>query len=155
MEKVITQSGALIESPSYLIVALFNELIAYHLSACQPHTSQQWERQSKPLLKVIAWITDNYTREITVDDMAELANMSRSTFTRQFRKHTGMSLIDYCVKLRTQAAAEALATSDAPITQLAHDCGFANLSHFHRVFRRYTSMSPGEYRNFLRFQGMK
>lgn len=155
IEKVLSQSDTVIESPSYLIVALFNELIAHHLSACETPQGYQWQANNTLLINSIEWLAENYAKEISVDTMAEQTKMSRSTFTRQFRKYTGMSLIDYCLKLRIQAATEALATSNIPITELAYDCGFSNLSHFHRVFRRHTAMSPGAYRNFLRFQGMK
>ncbi len=154
-EKVLVESDSLIESPSYMVVALLNELLASHLSTCESMQGLQWEFHSKSLQKVMDWIAENFAQEISVDTMADRANMSRSTFTRQFRKHTGMSLIDYCLQLRIQAATDALANSDTPITELAYDCGFTNLSYFHRVFRRHTSMSPGEYRSFLRFQGVK
>jgi len=152
IQKAIKSTSPLAQE---LFAALFNQLIVLHCMSCVGNASNHNDDQHNPMEEITQWLQKNFVADISTDSLAAKANMSRSVFSRHFRKHTGMSLMEYCLKLRSNAAATTLATSDLGVTQVAYDAGFSNLSHFHRIFKRHYNMAPGEYRKFLRTQGMQ
>lgn len=91
--------------------------------------------------------------DITLDKVANHVNISRSHFARQFRQHTGFSVIEYLLKVRCDAGAKLLASSNTDITEIAFASGFSNLSHFYRHFKRRFGITPGAFRQMIRHQG--
>jgi AraC family transcriptional regulator len=69
---------------------------------------------------------------------------------RAFRRHYGCTPGDYVRKLRVESACRRLATSDAPLIEVALSAGFSDQSHFRRAFRRQVRMMPGEFRRNFR-----
>lgn len=67
--------------------------------------------------------------------------------SRLFKKSVGCTIPQFRNKLRMEKAAEMLRTTDKPITSIALECGFTNLTHFHRVFRQANGKGPREFRN--------
>jgi AraC-like DNA-binding protein len=89
-----------------------------------------------------------------VDEVAAERGMSRSHFSHHFRARTGLSPARYMMEVRVQEAARALLAQRTPLKQIATDWGFANPTHFGKVFRRFQHASPAAYRrsfggNFL------
>jgi AraC-like DNA-binding protein len=85
----------------------------------------------------------------SLSEAADIAGVSVPTFTRTFRRTTGDSLVHYITRLRVARACTLLETTDDKIASVAAECGFGNLSHFNRQFRRHVAMSPREYRKSL------
>jgi AraC family transcriptional regulator len=81
-------------------------------------------------------------------DLAVSAKMSRYQLSRMFRKHVGLCLREYVMSLRLDRACDLLATSSQSITTTAMDCGFYDLSHFDRMFRRRFGMTPRAFRRW-------
>jgi AraC family transcriptional activator of mar-sox-rob regulon len=73
--------------------------------------------------------------------------MSRSLLIREFKRHTGSSIVMYCNKRRTEKAARLLAGRTHSVTQIAFLCGYSNLSHFHRQFKERYGLTPGAFRS--------
>jgi len=98
-----------------------------------------------------------HVRELldTEDGCTTLAAVARRVgfhavyLARAFRSHFGCSIGEYVRRRRVARACDRLA-SDAPLSEIALASGFHDQSHFSRVFRRYTAMSPGAYRRALR-----
>jgi AraC-like DNA-binding protein len=93
-----------------------------------------------------ARINRDPTTPVRLDAEARTANLSRSLFTRTFRRQTGMSLIEFVLAARLRDAMRRLATTHEPVTAVAASCGFRNLGHFHRTFRRFVHLTPRQYR---------
>jgi AraC family transcriptional regulator len=79
-------------------------------------------------------------------DLARTAGQSRFHFLRTFKAVTGVTPHQWLLRARLRDAAERLATSDAPVTEVAFDAGFGDLSNFIRTFRAEFGMSPSRYR---------
>ncbi len=79
--------------------------------------------------------------------------MSRSLFTREFRRHTGMSFVEHCNTRRVEKAALLLSTTVLNITEVAFGSGFSNLSHFHRQFNANYGLTPRAFRRKMTEEG--
>ena len=72
--------------------------------------------------------------------------MSRAHLSRRFRVESGETLTDFILKEKTEEAKRLLRYSDKSLTAIGMYLGFSSQSHFSRVFRRYASLTPGDYR---------
>jgi AraC family transcriptional regulator len=82
----------------------------------------------------------------SLDELAGMAQMSRSDFSRTFHAVAGISLRDYFQDLRLRRSAELLLTSNQPLTDIAQECGFYDLPHLDKAFRRRFGMTPFDFR---------
>lgn len=78
--------------------------------------------------------------------MAAVSNYSESHFSKLFRELTGESFTQYLKNYRLDTAAERIRNEKAKISEIAVECGFANLSYFSRSFCKRFGMSPSEFR---------
>ena len=101
---------------------------------------------SRRVLKVKQFINDNYMDEIRLAQLADIAGMSPSAFSRFFKMHTGRNLSDYIIDIRLGFAARMLVDTNMSISEISFDCGFNNLSNFNRIFKRKKGCSPSEFR---------
>jgi len=84
--------------------------------------------------------------EISLDDLAREAGLSAFHFLRVFSAAIGVTPHQYLVRSRLRKAAKLLADPDIPVTSVAHESGFADLSNFVRTFRRAAGVAPGKWR---------
>ncbi len=96
--------------------------------------------------RAILYIHGHFTEKIQLPDVAAIANMSVTKFSRFFIKNTGRSFTDYVTSLRIGRACRLLSESDTPITEICYEVGYANLSNFNRSFLRHVGKSPSAYR---------
>ena len=104
------------------------------------------EDDSRRILKVKNFISDNYKDEIRLATLADIAGMSPSAFSRFFKLHTGRNLSDYIIDIRLGYAARLLVDTGRSISEISFECGFNNLSNFNRIFKRKKGCSPSEFR---------
>lgn len=98
------------------------------------------------LRQVKEFISDNCARDLRLDELADVAGMSRFHFSREFKRSTGTTPHQYLIKLRVDKAKALLATQDLPLTEVGLRSGFSHQSHFTRLFRRLTGTTPKSYR---------
>lgn len=94
----------------------------------------------------IAFIEANLFEPIAVADVAEHLGFSESRTYTLFRAFTGQSPVDYLLRLRIRAAEGMLQNSDSSVSDIAFRCGFNSSQYFARVFRKYTGVTPTEFR---------
>lgn len=96
--------------------------------------------------KVQEYISCHYREELTLSELAGVANMAPTSLSHLFKKVTGGCLSDYIIAVRIQNAKELLQNSDHTIKAIAYDCGFSTLTNFNRQFKRLTGCTPTELR---------
>jgi len=103
--------------------------------------------KSIPKLKnILAFIRENYDRQITLNDIASSAEMSVKYLGAFFKSMTGKTPIDYLNEYRIEKAAQKLLGTDVKVTDIAYDCGFNDLSYFIKTFKKIKHLPPGKFR---------
>ena len=128
--------------------------ILYELSRCEnartlassSYAKVTVEDDSRRILKVKHIISKNYMDELRLPELASLAGMSSSAFSRFFKLHTGRNISEYIIDLRLGYAARMLVDTAKSISEIGFDCGFNNLSNFNRIFKKKKGCSPSEFR---------
>jgi len=93
---------------------------------------------------------DRYADPLRLSDVALEVGVEPERLSGAFRRAFGEPMASYLRRLRVEAAAMMLSSSDAPISQVAADVGFADQSHMTRCFARYLGITPARYREQLR-----
>lgn len=92
------------------------------------------------------YVRDNLSETVRLSAAAEKADMSEAAFSRLFKRNTGHNFVDYVQTIRISEACKQLRLTDLPITEIASQVGFQNLSNFNRAFLRKREITPSQYR---------
>jgi len=95
---------------------------------------------------LLTYVDSHYASEITLEQAAALVGFSKFHFSRLFKEFTNCTFYDYLSQTRIQAAKRLLSTGTS-ITDIAFQTGFNSLTSFCRCFKKYTDLSPSEYRD--------
>jgi len=98
------------------------------------------------LLMTRHYIDGNYSRDLTIDQLAAMARLSPFHFIRVFREAFGQTPHQYVRDRRLTRAKELLITTPQPITEICDQIGFQSLGSFSSLFRRLTGETPAEFR---------
>jgi len=96
--------------------------------------------------EVVRYVSDRYAEKITVDQLADLAHLSASQFTRRFRALFQMTPARYITRVRINAASRLLRHTDWGLTRIARETGFHDASHFVKQFKSVTGATPQKFR---------
>ncbi len=92
------------------------------------------------------YIDTHYNRKLTVSDIANVVNMSRSHLHAVFYRETGKTLTEYINEARCNAAIKLLGNNEKSIEQIAAESGFSSVSNFYRAFREQIGSPPADFR---------
>ena len=104
------------------------------------------DRGTAAVKDAIAFIEAHYAERLTLEQLAETCNFSRSEFCRIFKRFTGRTPFAYLQHLRVRRSLPLLQDRTLSVTEIAERTGFAGASYYAEIFRRYMNMSPLEYR---------
>lgn len=107
-------------------------------------------RDRRRAVDAALWLEAHSTQEVDLDAVARYVGLSPFHFLRLFSRVVGVTPHQYLVRLRLRHAARLLAQGDRPVTGIALDVGFADLSNFIRTFRRAAGVSPRDFRRAAR-----
>ncbi|HEV2765540.1 MAG TPA: AraC family transcriptional regulator [Pyrinomonadaceae bacterium] len=96
--------------------------------------------------RALDFIEEHFAEPLTLAQVAEVALYSRCHFSKVFKEQTGVSFVGYLTRVRVRRAGELLSRTDMPVTEVAFEVGFNDLSHFERVFRAAERLSPSKFR---------
>ena len=98
------------------------------------------------LRRVKEFIGENLDADLSLAEIASVADLSQFHFARAFRKSTGLTPQQFLMQQRIERAKELLASNDLPIVEVSLRTGFKNQSHFTSLFRKFTSLTPRNWR---------
>lgn len=96
------------------------------------------------------FISDNFTQDIALTEVASTAAMTVPAFCRYFKKVTGKTFVTYLTNYRVVYACKLLGDEHSTIAEVAYDVGFNSVSQFNRAFKKHMGRTPTDYRADLR-----
>jgi AraC-like DNA-binding protein len=97
--------------------------------------------------KVIEYISENYNKDISLDDLAQVAFMTTNSFCRYFKKRTGKTVFQFLREFRINKACQMLINGEKTIAEICYDTGFNSFSSFNRIFKDLKNISASEYKS--------
>ncbi|HEY3297683.1 MAG TPA: helix-turn-helix domain-containing protein [Armatimonadota bacterium] len=166
LELVVTMSRSAVESgadPTELLGANYSsftdlsridseeDLCAWLVSMLERmmdaiKTNQQYP-SSVLLSAALRYMHENLHENLSRDDAASVACLSPSHFSRVVKQTFGYSFTELLSRMRIEKARELLTLTEKSLMQICLECGFSDQSYFTKVFQKYTSSTPGEYRH--------
>jgi AraC-like DNA-binding protein len=107
---------------------------------------EKFNYNSRRIEKVYEYLNTNYTKSVTLAEVARIANMPEASFSRFIKKRTGKTFIDSLNEIRLGHASRMLIDSTTTVAEIAYKCGFNNISNFNRIFKRKKLCIPKEFR---------
>ncbi len=127
----------------YLFLGILRQKYVFIQAAHERH------KKNDAMSLILNYISVNYSKRITLDDMASYLCLSRSYFCRWFKRQTGDSPINYLNAVRVQHACELLCSTGLPITEICFQTGFADIHSFNRLFKKRMAMTPSQVRRHV------
>ena len=116
-------------------------------SYCKLVRKHSMSTYSAPVQKTIIRIDADLTADLSLHHLAEVQNLSSGYLSALFRRETGQTLTDFVNLRRVDFARHLLKTTGLQIQTIAQHCGITDVQYFSRLFKKYTGMTPKEYRN--------
>ncbi|MEP6923846.1 MAG: AraC family transcriptional regulator [Pyrinomonadaceae bacterium] len=98
------------------------------------------------LRRATEFINEHLEQDLSLAEIAEVADLSQFHFARAFRRTTGLTPQQYLMQRRVERAKQLLATGDLPLVEISMRSGFKNQSHFTTLFRKFTALTPKAWR---------
>jgi AraC-like DNA-binding protein len=108
--------------------------------------NEQFNYNSRRIEKVFEYMNANYSRPITLMEVAKVANMPEASFSRFIKKRIGSTFIDSLNEIRLGHATRMLIDTTHNVAEVAYKCGFNNISNFNRTFKKRKGCTPKEFR---------
>jgi len=125
----------------YQLISLFLDGIGYD------NITLKKAEEINRLDAVLHYIDNHLADNIAIKELAAEAFLHPNYFIRLFKTSMGLSTINYINKKRMEKAKKLLSTMDTTISDIARQTGFYNISYFSKMFKKYTGLTPSEYRN--------
>ena len=109
--------------------------------------NEQFSHHSRRIEKVFEYMNTHYSRPITLAEVAKVANMPETSFSRFIKKRIGNTFIDSLNEIRLGHATRMLIDTTLSVTEVAYKCGFNNISNFNRTFKKRKNCTPKEFRS--------
>jgi transcriptional regulator GlxA family with amidase domain len=107
----------------------------------------QKEHDDELIRKAQEFIEHNFQEKITVDQLASMFALSRRNLERRFKKATANTTVEYLQRVKIEAAKISLESSRENVNEVMYKVGYTDTKAFRNTFKRYTGLSPVEYRN--------
>ncbi|MCD1115709.1 AraC family transcriptional regulator [Chryseobacterium turcicum] len=124
-------------------------LILNHISSSESTTivSHTKERKNEDKLhEIYMFILNQSHRAISLDEVAQIAGMPKSTFCLFFKKMTGKSFVTYLTDFRIESSCQMLIKTKMSVSEICIATGFNDIPYFNRIFKKAKNMTPTEYR---------
>lgn len=124
--------------------------IANSISSLIQYILMEAEKKSDPVPNdyryMMKYIENNYKHDLTVEYLSDFFGISRYHLSREFKKYTGFSPMDYIIELRINHAKFLLTNTDIPAYKIGELVGITNEANFMRLFKKRVGLTPGQFR---------
>ena len=145
IEKMINETGF---AKMNSLLLLLNEM-AEHPEDCRKLSTLKYARITNPetnrIGNVFQYLQKNFKKNITLNEVAEIANLTPNAFCKYFKRRTNKSFIEYLNELRINYSCELIMTDKYSIKEIADLIGFNNRSNFNRQFVKLVGKTPSQF----------
>lgn len=134
-----------------LLLGMLHRIAEAGEAECQPLSARAFslptgEGHQRAIAAAVRHLVANHRDTVRLEELLALTGLSRSSFARQFKQHSGRSFSEFLNGLRLEAACRELIESGRPVLDIALGAGFTQVSFFNRLFRRTYGCSPSAFR---------
>ncbi|HZI54424.1 MAG TPA: AraC family transcriptional regulator [Chitinophagaceae bacterium] len=134
------------ESVGYANFCLYH-FIAYFIFPANTKNLLKEMQSEDPLARSIAFMKNNIHKQLSVEEIATQFHYSPSHYTALFKKKTGLSPIDYFIRMKIHYACQLLTQRELIIKEIADKIGYEDPYYFSRIFKKVTGKSPAQYKS--------
>ena len=128
------------------ILKTLAETDEYNLITSKNTFYQSNESETLRINKIYNYTLANYKKDITLEEVASLSNLSITSFCRYFKLMTKKTYYDFLIEIRVSHACRFLIENKLPTEMICYNCGFNNVSNFYRHFKKVTGLTPLDYK---------
>ena len=139
--------------PEMMAFTEYEELRGWFLKkmedTCRSIRDKRTDQSETAVSRARIYIEENYTRDISLDEVSREVNISPYYFSKLFKEEAGENFIVYLTRLRMEKARELLADRSLSMKEISARIGYADPNYFSRIFKKQTGMTPREYQETL------
>ncbi len=120
-------------------------LSEYELLSSPGYVNSVNETDTDRISKVMEYLMNNYTRDVQLEEAAQLVNLNKSSFCRYFKLRTHKTFSEFLNGIRIVHACKLLTNYNMTVSRICYEVGYNNISHFNRQFKRITGLTAKEY----------
>ena len=135
-----------LEEAKGILASLLVEIARLNRRSEEERVEEEKGKLTNMITRVQDFVSYHYMEDIKVEDLAKSCHISETHFRRVFTSYMKMSPLEYINTVRINTACELLDTTDAPVADVAHKCGFTTNSKFNRNFKQLMGVTPLEWR---------
>ena len=125
------------------LLALFYK---YNLVAKNSHKREISTDTEQKIKNILNYIHNHYSENISIEDLSKVSSFSEYHFMKFFKKHIGMTSVEYINNYRLERSAYLLSSTDKSIMEISMDVGFNSVSYFNKLFKIKYKLTPKEFR---------
>ncbi len=129
------------------ILSILSETSDVNFINTESYTTSLDSYKKDRLTDVYQYIKENYKKEISLDEVAQIASLTPTSFCRMFKSKTKKNFIEYLNEIRISNACKLLIETDMSVSEIAYECGYKTVSNFNKLFKKNTKNTPKEYKN--------
>jgi AraC-like DNA-binding protein len=131
------------------IFDILSKTTEYRLLASPDYVHSFESSSLERFRKITNYIMKNFTDEISLSAIAEVANITPTNFCTYFKQFYRQTFVEYLNNIRVGYACKLFGRYEKNISEIAFESGFKNISNFNRQFKKYKGLSPAKYRQSL------
>ena len=128
---------------------LMEEMVMRYCRLVNAHSSRHY---TPPVQRTVTQIQANLAGDLSLKALAAAQNINASFLSALFKKETGKTVTDYVNETRTKQAMNLLNTTSLQIQTISQLCGISDVNYFSKIFKKYTGLTPKEYRTASQVQ---
>lgn len=130
----------------YEIMDFIGKSTSFSYLASPDYVKSKFETTNTRIHRIHEFLMKNYRDDIDLDEVADIVHMAPASVCRFFKASTGLTVFEYLNKIKIDYSCQLLLNTDLNIVDISYDCGFNNLSHFNKQFKKFIGKTPTQFR---------